>query len=352
MTLGIIGGISLYRINQKRKDKKHLKLVDRWQEYFESFLTDGNEGNFMVPLKYYKKLQSMEELMAFYAVSQSAPIKASGALRQFIRENKSAWVSLGQVYGKKKSMEKAYFAFVCEKLRINHPNEFDEMTEMMMGYALAPSIYCRENALKALYAFGNVDAVIEVMIKLSRNNNTHHRKLITDGLLKFKGDQTALAESLFDHFEHFNPEYQVAIIDFFRFTGEQLRYKLINLLKQGNTDKDIVCALLRYYTKYNVQEYKEIILSYLQSPHNEDWECVSTAALALGKYPGEDTIHALKSVLSSKYWYVRLNAARSIAELGIEEDKLLDILQGQDNYAKEQLMYHIKNKKEKRLQYG
>lgn len=88
-------------------------------------------------------------------------------------------------------------------------------------------------------------------------------------------------------------------------------------------------------------EYKDIILSYLTTPNYEDWECISSAASALGKYPGEDTIIALKSALKSKYWYVRLNAARSIAELDVEKDKLMDILDGEDLYAKEQLMYQL-----------
>ena len=53
---------------------------------------------------------------------------------------------------------------------------------------------------------------------------------------------------------------------------------------------------------------------------------------------------ALKSALKSKYWYVRLNAARSIAELDVEKDKLMDILDGEDLYAKEQLLYQITHK--------
>ncbi len=348
--------ISLYQINQYRRDKRHFKLKDRWKESFDSFLTQDNSNSHKMERKYDKKLHSVEELMAFYAASleynDSVQIKESGEFRQFVRENKSLWVSLGHVYAKKGSIEKAYFAFICEQLCINTPEEYDEMTKIMQEYALHPSIYCRENALKALYAFGNIDAVVEVFIKLSRNNNVNHRKLVTDGLLDFKGDQTALAQSLYDHFDQFNSEYQVAMVDFFRFSGEPLKNKLIKILERGDADKDLVCAILRYYAKYPVQEYKDTILSYLTIPNEKDWECVSAAALALGKYPGEDTIHALKSVLSSKYWYVRLNAARSIADLGVEDDQLMDILQGQDPYAKEQIIYHISNRKEKRLQYG
>ncbi|QVY61559.1 hypothetical protein [Cytobacillus gottheilii] len=270
--------------------------------------------------KHYNKLQSIEELMAFYAALLEYKDSAQREFRQFIRENKSLWVSLGHVYAKKRPIEKAYFAFICEQLCINTPEEYDEMTKIMQEYALEPSIYCRENALKALYAFGNIDAVVEVFIKLTRNNSINHRKLVTDGLLEFKGDQKALAESLYDHLDQFKSEYQVAMVDFFRFSGEPLKNKLIKILKQGDADKDLVCAILRYYAKYPVQEYKDTILSYLTIPNEKDWECVSAAALALGKYPGED--------------------------------ELMDILEGQDSYAKEQLIYHIKNRKEIRLQNG
>ncbi|MGD6943534.1 HEAT repeat domain-containing protein [Cytobacillus gottheilii] len=356
ITLIIMVGISFYKVNQKRKDKKHIKLTNRWREYLGFVLTDENAEDLKMQQKHYNKLHSVEELMAFYTAlleyKDSAQMKENGEFRQFIRENKSLWVSLGHVYAKKRPIEKAYFAFICEQLCINTPEEYDEMTKIMQEYAQEPSIYCRENALKALYAFGNIDAVVEVFIKLSRNNSINHRKLVTDGLLEFKGDQIALAESLYNHLDQFKSEYQVAMVDFFRFSGEPLKNKLIKILKQGDADKDLVCAILRYYAKYPVQEYKDTILSYLTIPNEKDWECVSAAALALGKYPGEDTIHALKSVLSSKYWYVRLNAARSIVELDTEEAELMDILEGQDSYAKEQLIYHIKNRKELRLQNG
>lgn len=354
LTFTIMISISLYEINKKRKEKKHSNMTNKWRTYFHLSLTNKNLETLKMQQKYYKKLHSSEEMIAFLAASleynYSVQNVGNDKFRQFISENKNYWIGLGRVYGKKKPIAKAYFAFVCEQLCINDPDENDEMTKIMMEYALEPSIYCRENALKALYAFGNIDAVVEVFIMLSKNNSIHHRKLVTDGLLEFKGNQTELAESLYNNFDKFNPEYQVAMIDFFRFSGKQLEKKLIELLRQKDVDKDIICATLRYYHKYPYQEYKNILLSYLHAPTNEDWECASTAALALGKYPGEDTIHALKSVLSSKYWYVRLNAASSIAELGVEEDKLTDVLQGKDFYAKEQLIYHITNRKETRLQ--
>jgi hypothetical protein len=155
-----------------------------------------------------------------------------------------------------------------------------------------------------------------------------------------------LVESLYYNFNKFSLEYQVAFIDFFRFAGENLKYKLKDILIQKDTNKELVCALLRYYRKYPVEEYKNIILSWLNPPKSDDWECISLAASALGKYPGVDTVNALKSQLTLKYWYVRRNAAHSISELNVEKDVLIDILDGNDRYAKEQLIYQLNYKKE------
>lgn len=283
--------------------------------------------------------------MAFHAAALAYIDSESQAVRedfrQFIRSNKEFWIKLGYAYKEKKSIHKAYFASICEELQINNPNEYDDMNVLMLDYVTEPSIFCRENALKALYAFGHSGAVVDAFIRLSKGQISHNRKLVADGLLQFRGDKVQLAASLYEHFDQFDAEYQATFVDFFRFSGESLKYQLIDLLKRKDTDKEVVCALLRYYRKYPVVEFKEIIQSFVLDPVENDWECISLAAAALGVYSGEDTIAILKSALSSRHWFVRFNAARSIAELGVEKDQLLDIWNGDDLYAKEQLIYHL-----------
>lgn len=338
--------VSYYKSNRERKDKKLLVLANKWKDYIEALISDPSTDRLKMNERHIDKLQSDEELMAFFEASQdylhSEHPEVRLKFRQFIRENKESWVTLGLTFPKRKLIMKAYFAYLCEKFCMNEPDEYDDMTKVMLDYVMLPSIYCRENALKALYAFGNKDAVIEAFKRLSKNNIIHNHKLVTDGLIQFKGNKEELVESLYRNFNKFSVEYQVAFIDFFRFSGSKLKYKLKRLLDQKDLDKDIVCALLRYYRKYPVAEYKNTILSWLTPPNSEDWECISSAASALSQYPGEDTITALKSALGSKYWYVRLNAARSISELDVEDDMLVDILDGNDRYAKEQLIYQLK----------
>ena len=65
--------------------------------------------------------------------------------------------------------------------------------------------------------------------------------------------------------------------------------------------------------------------------------CIS----ALAVYPGPQTLEILKKEISSKNWYVRHNAAKSLAVLNTDRDALADILQGNDRYAKEMLEYQL-----------
>lgn len=344
-TVSAIITVTCYKKSRERKSKRELVSIARWNKYLDTVINDKSLKSLKMNEINRKKLESNKNLITFFSASleylHSEQPDINKRFQQFIRENKDLWIKLGQSYRKKNFMLKAYFAYVCEQFCINNPKEYDDMTNVMLDYVLVPSIYCRENALKALYAFGNEYAVMEAFKRLSFNNIQHNKKLVTDGLLQFKGKKESLAKCLYYNFDQFSLEYQVAFVDYFRFTGEELKYKLKKLLMQKDLDKELVCALLRYYRKYPVKEYKDMILSWLNPPKSDDWECISSATSALGKYPGDDTLCALKSSLRSKYWYVRRNAALSISELNVSYDVVTDILEGNDRYAKEQLIYQL-----------
>ena len=336
-----------YKKLKRKKDRQQIGLIAKWNNYIDLKLADSCE-NLKMQEGYFKKLYSQEELMSFYHASlkylNSKDEEVRESFLKFIRANKEDWLNLGLSYGKREQIRKAYFAFLCESLHINKPEDYDDITELMLEYVLEPSIYCRDNALNALYIFGNKDAVIKSFIILSKNNIIHTNKLVTDGLLRFRGNTEGLVEDIFNNLENFSLDYQVAIVDYFRFKGENLKYKLIDILKNKENHKDLICSLLRYYGKYVVKEYKSVILEWLNNSKDEDWECTSTAAITLGKYPGDDTVKSLKYALKSKNWYVRKNAASSIIELKVDKTILLDIINGEDTYAKEQLLYQYNYK--------
>ena len=51
-----------------------------------------------------------------------------------------------------------------------------------------PSIYSRENAMQALYTTGNTEYVVKALKNIDNGNHFYHSKLISDGLLRFKGE--------------------------------------------------------------------------------------------------------------------------------------------------------------------
>ena len=71
------------------------------------------------------------------------------------------------------------------------------------------------------------------------------------------------------------------------------------------------------------------------------WELQNACVSALAVYPGPQTLEILKKETSSQNWYVRRNAAKSLAVLNTDRDALADILQGNDRYAKEMLEYQL-----------
>lgn len=47
----------------------------------------------------------------------------------------------------------------------------------------------------------------------------------------------------------------------------------------------------------------------------------------------------LRRCLSSRVWYVRQNAAQSLCDLGLDLDDLRDVLEGDDRFARDAIVY-------------
>ncbi|WP_225744445.1 hypothetical protein [Marinilactibacillus sp. Marseille-P9653] len=136
VTLIIMASLILYRVRESRRSKQQLKLTNNWKMYFDDRFATEQSRNVVMEEATFKRLQSIEELIAFFAggaaYHHSPLLEEREQFRQLIRSNKKDWIQLGQAYGKKKLIEKAYFAYICEQLRINEPKEYDELTELMV----------------------------------------------------------------------------------------------------------------------------------------------------------------------------------------------------------------------------
>ena len=113
------------------------------------------------------------------------------------------------------------------------------------------------------------------------------------------------------------------------------------LLEDPRQGMECRLAVLRYFRKYHYPPVWEKILSYVENYRENNWEYASVAALTLQNYPGQRSVQALKKALSSPNWYVRYNAAESLRVLGADYLDLMDVLNGNDRYAREMLEFQL-----------
>jgi HEAT repeat protein len=80
----------------------------------------------------------------------------------------------------------------------------------------------------------------------------------------------------------------------------------------------------------------EDVPTLLESARDESWPVRAQAANALGMIGEVSTVPVLKEMVADEEWWVRLNGAKALANIGPEGEKaLLEILQGNDRYARD-----------------
>lgn len=320
--------------DDRRKEKQQLQFIRQWEIDMKSPTLTSEQK---------RRLRDPEELRALATVLNGQAISKE-RIHSFVVANQDFWSDLGKKYAKKSLILRAYYAWFCLQLAQINPKQSDEMVDLMIEYALYPSVYCRENALNTLYQICSEDAIVEAYQRLSAEEIGHHTKLIYDGLLSFHGDKEALAMKLFEHMAEFSLAYQIGVVDFFRAYGAHLNEQLVPCLSEEALDIDVRCALLRYFKAHPNPACEDLILSMVAPESSYPWEVSAVATSTLASYPGQATIALLKEAVQSRNWYIRKNAAMALRDLDVDEQVVADVLAGEDEYAIEQLNYYVSSK--------
>lgn len=294
-----------------------------------------------------KKLSKVKHLIAFHEAILKLLKEEEKETQAYLKRYKEAFTYLIQIYMTKESVYKAYFAYLMSVYQICDKKDKNYITDNLLEMTKEPSLYTRENAMKALLSFGNAENVVNALKGIERLGYSYNKKMLADDLLEFKGNHEELIELLIENFEVFTVNAQVGIINYITYKDvkEKIQTFFYELVKEEDTPKEIKLAIIRFFGRYPKKEVKELLESYLASEDTNYWEYAAVSAFALRNYESKEVKNTLIDALSHPNWYVRKNAASSLTKMHLTKNDIQRVLSKKDKYAEEILTYELEKQK-------
>lgn len=328
----------LYRKNKYKSFRIHTRDVSNLVNIQLEQIAHNEliEQNIQIRLK--KMLTRHSKLMAFHEVIEDALTRDALLVQQYLLMSRHLFSSLAVKYMRKDDMKKAYFAYLMSRYKVCKNIEHDVIIKTMLQLIDTKSAFCRENALKALYSFGNERNVLAAINIINEKQIFHHEKLLADGLVSFEGDKVQLAALLWQHFNKFNNDIQIAIVKYTHAVSGQYKEEFYSLLLNENTNREVKFSIIRYFGKH-VYEPMQSFLCNALTDNSKDWEFIAISASVIRAYPSNETLGALKIAMNHSNWYIRYNAADSLNALSENFKELASIYNGTDQFARDMLLY-------------
>ncbi len=323
------------------------KHAIEWERAIKDELThidDGVSGEHLSLIQ--KKIVNTNAFLGYSRAVEgilgSSDEKVRTGMRKYLDGCESQYHRIARIYSRRDTMDKAFAAYFISMTTRCYKEEESPIYRIMMDYAEDSSVYCRENLLKAFYAFGNCQALFNFMVMQKDLGFTHHKKLLSDGLMTFKGDKEKLAELLWDNRSRFSVNTQLAIIAFI--TGIQADYResVFAELERDDHDEETAIAYIRYFRRHKYEPAGERLREIMESDADTNIKIV--VASVLSAYPCRESIDVLKKSLGSSNWYVRFNSANSLLDIGLSKEDEKSILDGKDRYARDMLIYAMEKR--------
>lgn len=346
--LGICAGMILFNIvtallSQRRehrsfRDGIRLELtVERELDHL-ALTGEVNEEH----LRYMeRRLRRVNGMAAFDAALERLCVRRPELTRSYLTALNGVMIALAEDYCRREEIEAAYFPYIIKKYRLLGGADDAPLKEVLLELLHEPSIYCRENAMQALYTSGDAQIIVRALRIIDASSLYYHSKLLSDGLLNYTGDTWELADALWEAFDAFQPWMQVTLLNYFRFSSGAHCERVLALLNDGARDDELRFSCLRYLGHYPYPPAYADLLRYATPSENARWEYAAIASSVLASYPGAETAAVLERNLYHPNWYIRFNASKSLEQLGFGYRDLIDVIEGHDRYASEILRYRF-----------
>ena len=339
-----IACIVVFRMKDKRLEHYSRRFIKMVRQTIEDQIVTEKHCKFLS-----KKLKKINHLMAFDKTLEDLFVQDPKQTKDYIRQLTPVFTYLTLEYRKKSEIQTAYFPYIIFKYEAFRGQPISIVMNVLLELVHSPSLYVRENALRAIYSIGSVDCVMNALWILNESNSYHHMKMITDGMLYFTGDTRQLGERLWGDFDRFSNEMKRVIVDYFRFSSPGHQERILELLTSQGVDDEIAYSCIRYLGKYAYPPAYPVLVDMIEKYQHDQWIYTAITASALANYPGDRTEAILKDLLHNPNWHVRFNASQSLMAQGLYYTDMIDVFEGHDRYAGEIMRYRFdqKNMKEK-----
>lgn len=308
-----------------------------------------------------KKLLHINNLIAFdqALVQLTRPSDREAEERETIlvydQSLKPILLKLARVYSRREATQAAYFAYFIARHKERRredgaaggtdDDQNEEFQQIMVEYMDKDSLYCRINALGALYQWGDAARIVEALVRLERMGGVFHEKILTDGLLTFTGDHRELTQLLWENFDRFSIQMQLAVVNYVRFKSGDYCREMFAIMTDEEADKELRISAIRYFGKYKYEAAIKPLLEFAKDRDPIHWEYRAISLSSLASYSGQEVIQALMDAMYSANWYVRRNAAAGLESRGLDYMALIDVVGGRDRYAREMMMYQLASRR-------
>ncbi len=331
-----------YTMNDKLQEKRNHKKLAQYKDIIKTQM-NAMDSNPVMNKKHVKKLKWKFRKISNLLIYQEAVKELHEEDSKKVDEYLVLYAPVFQVtlhfYRKKDSIYKAFLASFLSLYYPFHLNSNSIIDEEIMKYVEDKSIYCRENAMLYFYRRSSSTLVMNALKIISDKGLYYNKKLLANDLLKFNGKQEELAQKLFQEFEHFSTDFQVSIVNYLRFSKNDLNKEFYHMLISNEYDKEVNLAMIRYFGSKKYEEVLPYLLGLLKNTNKEDIEYKIIATQAIKTYDCREVRKSLIRCISDDNWYVRKNACNSLSKMKLTKTDIKEIEDIQDKYGKEMIEY-------------
>lgn len=351
----MIGFNILYNMMQKswepRMKRECEKLSSAVQEQFACIMSGSRVEEAHIA-KLRRKLRHTRWLLAFDRVMQQISSEENReTCRIYLIQMQPVFSDLAMYYLGRDTMQAGYFSWFLSRYAAKRKMADDGIRDILLEYMKRENLYCRINALEALYAYGDSEYVIAALRLQDDGTVFIHEKILTEGLLSFAGSHAVLIEKLWQNLEQFSVRTQLAVLNYIRFHGSGYHEEMFRIMTGSEIHKELRLSAIRYFGKYPYEPALQILIDFSKDRDSSVWEYAAVSLSALASYETPEVRETFLECLHSSNWYIRAAAAKGLEVQGADYNDLLEIVAGSDRYAREMMMYRLESRRMREGEY-